>query len=154
MNLSKITSSKLLLPAVALFAITAGFGLAVLFSQSRASVNAENCQGICVNIEHDQINPNELAVKVGEFVQFNSKDGRVHNLALGNGTGHHGDSGHEDDPVNNSHEHLGSLQSGEFGADEAWRVQFTDPGTFIIHDHNNPELSILVVVYGDVAPLN
>lgn len=77
--------------------------------------------------------PDTITVPVGQAVQFNTKDGKKHNISLGEG-------GEE-------HEHTGKYSSGDFGKDEAWRVTFTEPGTFTFHDHYNPDINILVVAY-------
>ena len=86
-----------------------------------------------VNLKSDRAVPDTLTVPVGKTVQFNSKDGKKHNLSLGLG-------GEE-------HEHAGPFHSGEFGADEAWRATFTKAGTYSFHDHNNPKINILIVAY-------
>ncbi len=46
-----------------------------------------------------------------------------------------------------SHKHTGTYISGDFKADEAWKVQFKEAGTFDFHDHYRPELHVTVVVY-------
>lgn len=102
------------------------------------------CQGTCVALQKNGMLPNELAVKVGERVTFYSADGEKHNLAEGVGADDARHAGH-DDPGH--HEHIGGYTSGDFGADEAWRVQFKKAGTYKIHDHYNPKQNIVVVVY-------
>jgi plastocyanin len=97
-----------------------------------------HCSDICVELRPGGMMPDELAVKAGSFVQFNSADGKKHNLAEGDGS----DSGHH-----NNHDHTGRFASGDFAADEAWRVQFKQRGTYKLHDHYNPNLRILIVVY-------
>ncbi len=102
-------------------------------TKNNKTVQAHSCDGYCVALESGKANPDTLTVKVGESVQFNSADGKTHSLSLGKG----GDA----------HEHNGPFSSGEFKADEAWRVQFKEPGTYYFHDHYNPGTNILVVVY-------
>lgn len=91
------------------------------------------CKDTCVGLYEDKASPNTIAVAAGGYVQFNSKDGKTHDLSLGAG-------GEE-------HEHKGHFQSGEFKGDEGWRVQFKDEGTFTFHDHYNPKINIVVIVY-------
>lgn len=92
------------------------------------------CDNIqCVNLRADGARPDTLAVPVGSYVQFNSADGQMHSLSLGKGGDAHG--------------HSGPFTSGNFAADEAWKVQFKEPGTFHFHDHYNPGLNVLIVVY-------
>ncbi len=137
-----------LLVLVAVVSIGAGFlGINSLTKNSKAVAN--DCQGLCVSISPEGMQPNELAVKTGEFVQFNSADGKTHNLAFGGGTSSSVHEGNETDGNGHdaSHDHDSSYSSGDFGADEAWRVQFKNAGTFRFHDHYNPDLEILIVVY-------
>ncbi len=68
-----------------------------------------NCKDTCVSLFEDKASPNTIAVGVGSYVQFNSKDGKTHDLSLGAG-------GEE-------HQHFGKFQSGEFKGDEGWRVR-------------------------------
>jgi plastocyanin len=103
-----------------------------------------HCPDVCVALTQDGMHPDELAVKVGDTVQFNSADGRVHNLAAGDGA-----HGHEQADSASDHQHIGGYLSGEFGADEAWRVRFDKSGTYLLHDHYDPNLKILIVVYED-----
>lgn len=96
-------------------------------------VSRANCTGTCVALLKDKASPDTIAVTVGSYVQFNSADGQSHRLSLGQG-------GEE-------HQHTGKFSSGDFKGDEAWRVQFNKEGTYNFHDHYNPKLNIIVVVY-------
>lgn len=87
----------------------------------------------CVALKAEAADPDTLTIKVGDSVQFNSADGQSHSLSLGLG--------------GEGHQHTGPFSSGEFQADEAWRVQFNQPGTYKFHDHKNPKINILVVTY-------
>lgn len=79
--------------------------------------------------------PDALVVPVGEYVQMNSADGRVYNIGYGRG-----------DSETKEHEHLGGvLDSGDFGAGEAFKVQIKEPGTFYFHDHYNAKTIVTVV---------
>ena len=134
--IQKITKIR----ASILFAIFIFFGLAsfgtfyALSANNKTSLSSQkNCADICVALYEDKALPSTIAVTVGSYVQFNSADGKSHNLSIGQG-------GLE-------HEHTGKFYSGEFKADEAWRVQFKEEGSFYFHDHFNPKISILVVVY-------
>lgn len=131
---------------MAIVGITAGalsFGVIRSFANDKTSVN--NCQVICVSLRPDGMYPDELAVKRGQIVQFNSADGQYHNISEGDGA-HGSDHAHDS---NHPHEHVGDYLSGEFGPDEAWKVQFNKVGTYKLHDHYNPKQSILVVVYDE-----
>jgi plastocyanin len=134
---------KLVTIGVLVFGFVASFATASLLAQPSTIQASTTCNGSCVAITRTGMVPNELAIKAGTFVQFNSADGSSHNIAHGEGGGDtHGHASHGE-----GHEHIGGVLSGEFGADEAWRVQFNTPGTYQLHDHNYPEKNILVVVY-------
>lgn len=147
MKLPKILSKNtVLLPLIGLLALGVGFvGTSVLSEKSYPK--GTGCTGICVALTPQGMEPNELAVKTGDYVQFNSADGKKHNISLGEGAGGTEDPDHS--PHAGKHEHRASLSSGDFAADEAWRIQFKEPGTFELHDHYNPDLNILIIVYED-----
>lgn len=131
--LRSFTKFQIAIFAAALF-ISFGIAYAVT-ARDQDVVNALQapCKDTCVALTENGANPNSIAVATGSYVQFNSADGKTHNLSIGGG-------GHE-------HEHTGKFYSGEFKADEAWRVQFNDEGTFKFHDHFNPNINVIVVVY-------
>lgn len=122
---------------IVVFIVALIVGFAVVYSFSSGSdkntYSQSSCKDTCVALIEDKASPDTIALKVGDYVQFNSADGKSHNLSLGKG-------GEE-------HSHKGKFYSGEFKADEAWRVQFKEEGTFFFHDHLNPKITILVVVY-------
>lgn len=128
-------SVKIQLFAVVLAGIV-GFGAVYGFSSAymdTKSASQDDCKDTCVALRKDGANPNSIAVALDSYVQFNSADGKSHNLSIGKG----GDE----------HEHTGKYYSGEFQADEAWRVQFKEEGTYTFHDHLNPKINIVVIVY-------
>lgn len=131
--LRSFTKAQIAIFAAALF-ISFGIAYAVT-TRDKDVVNALQapCKDTCVALTENGASPNSIAIATGSYVQFNSADGKSHNLSIGEG-------GHE-------HEHTGKFYSGEFQADEAWRVQFNDEGTFKFHDHFNPNINVIVVVY-------
>ncbi len=81
--------------------------------------------------------PTDLLIKKGEYVEFDSKDGKIHDIASGVGDG---DAEH--------HDHTATgVESGDFKADEGYLVQFNKIGSFYFHDHLHPALTISVAVY-------
>jgi hypothetical protein len=90
-----------------------------------------------VSLYKDRSVPDEVVVKVGEYIQFNSKDGGHHSIAEGMGT---------DDHHMHDHNNFGS-KSGTFGADEAYKVVFNKIGAYYFHDHLNPTSITTVLVY-------
>lgn len=136
--------SNLPIVVIALAFALVGFMIArqVAIDNQPTVMEDQDCPvSACVALKTGGAEPDTLTVVVGESVQFNSADGNTHSLSQGLG-------GEE-------HLHTGPYSSGDFGADEAWRVQFNKPGTFKFHDHYNPEISILVVAYepGNVKPI-
>lgn len=133
-NPSSIFSNQKALMVIAFMIVALlGFGLSYVMTRSYADPVGASCEGTCVSLEGDKANPSAITVTNGSYVQFNSADGKAHSLSLGAG-------GHE-------HSHQGTFNSGTFEADEAWRVQFNDDGTYIFHDHFNPKINVVVVVY-------
>lgn len=126
---------KLFMPLIVLI-LAVVFGFAIAYGLNKTQhVDTASCRkdDVCVSLAEDKTNPDTIAVPRGSFVQFNSADGKSHSLSLGKG--------------GESHTHNGNFSSGEFKADEAWRVQFNDEGTFFFHDHFNPKINVLIVVY-------
>lgn len=117
-----------------ILATTLSFGTVYAVTSMKSKfTSGTDCQGTCVALTSSGAKPNTIAVPVGTYVQFNSADGRSHNLSNGKG-------GEE-------HVHSGKFRSGEFKADEGWRVQFSKEGSYFLHDHLNPKINVLVVVY-------
>jgi plastocyanin len=142
--MKKLLSSNIFIFGVIVIisAVISFFGIQAL--SPKPAIATSDCNGICVSLTKSGMNPDALFVKVGDYVQFNSADGKKHNISIGNGSNDHG-GGHE--AHESAHDHVGDYSSGDFGADEAWRVQFKKPGTYNLHDHYNPKLFITVVVY-------
>lgn len=116
-----------------------GFGIAMATRPPAKPVDTSHI----VNLLSDRADPSAIAVTKGSYVQFNAKDNQKHNLAQGSGD----DEVHQQ--ANQSvHDHAaGGKESGDFGPGEGYRVTFNQTGTFSFHDHNNPKISISVVVY-------
>ncbi|MBA3723598.1 MAG: hypothetical protein H0W89_01745 [Candidatus Levybacteria bacterium] len=111
----------------------------VLFASQNASPEEKKKDtGVTlVALKNDKAIPDAVAIKVGEYVQFNSKDGKSHEIASGTGDGYGNDHGHDQSGVD----------SGVFDADEAYKVQFKKTGTYEFHDNKNPKIFVTVVVY-------
>lgn len=136
MKLSSIKHSPFVVVAIAIFFGAVGFTVIWQLSSNRRAqqTRSRSCSvAMCVSLKPNEADPDTITVKVGDVVQFNSADGKAHSLSTGLGGA--------------AHEHTGPYSSGEFKADEAWRVKFKEAGTFKFHDHNNPKINILVVAY-------
>ena len=131
----------MLMPVLGLTAALIGFFSIQAVSSARVQAEAAACQGNCVSLQQGRMTPDEIAVKEGSYVQFNTADDSKHNIALGDGAD---DSAHSH---SGAHDHTAAYSSGDFGKGEAWRVQFKAKGTYKLHDHYNPSQRILVVVY-------
>lgn len=128
------TISRVKLVLIAFFFALLGFaGVRAVTDKQNERTNQICPASVCVNLNAEGATPSTITVKVGESVQFNSADGKKHSLSLGLG-------GEE-------HEHTGQYSSGDFKADEGWKVEFKQSGTFKFHDHYNPKINILVVAY-------
>ncbi|MBW3538137.1 hypothetical protein KY386_01430 [Candidatus Parcubacteria bacterium] len=125
------------LPAGLVLIIFAGlaFGAATSYSRERGQAPGGTVHQVALLADHAE--PTALIVKLGESVQFNSRDGKPHNIGQGGGN----ENGKD-------HEHpRGVLESGRFGADEAYRLRFGQTGSYDFHDHLNPHIFVTVVVY-------
>ncbi len=95
-----------------------------------------------VDLLGDHASPNEFAIKVGEYIQFNTKDNSTHNIAEGQGA-EEGTS-----TVEKGHDHgVDFGESGSFGAGEAYKVKISKVGAYFFHDHVHPAITVTVLVY-------
>jgi len=119
-----------------LVALTIGVGISmrnIIFTNSDKTMPKIHM----VSLLHNKAEPNVVTVKIGEHVQFNSKDGKKHHISSGAGKAYE-----------ESHNHEGEgIESGVFGPDEGYRIQFKKAGTYEFHDHTNPNIYITVVAY-------
>lgn len=120
-----------------------------------------------VNLFENEVLPATVTLKVGQKMRINNKDSVARELFLGSGTAH--DAPHDDNEVSHSdeiphdesdahsdnhkkdasHDHASGFSTGEFNPDEAWEGSFSEPGTYFLHDHENPDINILLVVYNE-----
>jgi plastocyanin len=91
-----------------------------------------------IALKDGKATPADLLIKVGEFVEFDSKDGKPHDIASGKGNDY---GNHHDHTVGDG------IESGAFAADEGYKVQFTKVGIYYFHDHLSPSIAISVAVY-------
>lgn len=137
-----LTKNYIFMPVVALIAAIISFSGMQALASGTSQVTCEDIEETCVSLISNRISPDELAIKVGSYVHFNTEDGKKHSISIGDGIDDHKAHG-----TNQSHDHTDEFSSGDFGKGEAWRVQFKQKGTYKLHDHYNPEQRILVVVY-------
>lgn len=121
--------------AIALVFGVVGFAIALGIAKGNPPKPATNVTEI--QLFKDRVEPTAVTVKVGETIQFNSKDGRTHDIARGSG----GLAG-----VHTATSETGP-SSGQFGADEGYRLTMKDAGTFDFYDKLDPRLSVTVIVY-------
>lgn len=129
-----------IMTAIIIAAASISFGLT--YSKQPNTVAATG-NVVQVDLLGDHAEPSVVSVEKGQYVQFNTKDNKRHDIGQGRGESvthpTHSDVGHE--------HAFEAKQSGVFGGDEAYKVQFKETGTFTFHDHLNPTISIVVVVY-------
>ena len=101
-----------------------------------------------VSLTKDETEPVDLLINVGDYVQFNSKDGGEHQIIQGKPTADHGHDEYADAVHGEEHGKTDSpLDSGVFKADEGYLIQFKDIGKFEFHDNFNHDYAITVIVY-------
>lgn len=132
---------KKIIVGVAIVIVAAiGFGVAFKLTPTKSATPATVSSTITdvtqVNLTATGASPDQVNVIVGKSIQFNSKDGKSHNLGLSDDSQH-----------NHSTESDTAYKSGVFKADEAWKASFKTAGTYTFTDSLNPKISILVVAY-------
>lgn len=121
-----------------------------------------------IDLFESSVSKDTIVLEVGQTVQVNNKSSYLRELSLGSGNaGHapenseeaqedyleeresdtHEDKSHKQEESKHAHDHTDGFSSRLFGPDEAWKATFQEPGTYFLHDHANPEVNILVVVY-------
>ena len=101
-----------------------------------------------VSLTKDQTEPVDLLINVGDYVQFNSKDGSEHQIIQGKPTADHGHDEYADAVHGEAHgDSVSPLDSGVIKADEGYLVQFKDIGKLEFHDNFNHDYAITVIVY-------
>lgn len=128
---------------VIILALLVGFVVMYLVGRSQRPVVAK-CEGQCILLRKSGADPGVLTVTKGSTVEFASADGQHHNLKL--------DDRQSDEEVTKnlhaSHQTAsGRLESGDFTAQESWRVQFKQDGTYSFTDTYNTKIHVDIVVY-------
>lgn len=101
-----------------------------------------------VSLTKDQTEPVDLLIDVGDYVQFNSSDGSVHQLIQGKPTADHGHDEYADAVHGEAHGATDSpLDSGIIKADEGYLLQLNKVGKYDFHDNYNHNYAITVIVY-------
>ena len=90
-----------------------------------------------IELQSQQMVPDALSIRAGEYIQFNPADNREHKVGLGGG-----------DEYDADHEHTDAdFASDTFGGGNAYRVQIKEKGVYEFHDHLHAELFVTVVAY-------
>ena len=101
-----------------------------------------------VALKKSQEAPIDLLIDVGDYVQFNSKDGGEHQIIQGSPSVEHGHDALSDATHGEEHSTSASpLDSGIIKADEGYIVQFKNVGKYEFHDNYNHRYAITVIVY-------
>lgn len=101
-----------------------------------------------VELTRDAKEPVDLLINAGDYVQFNSSDGKEHQVIQGKPTLDHGHDALSD--ATHGKEHGTSdkpLDSGVIKADEGYVVQFKNIGKYEFHDNFNHDYAVTVIVY-------
>lgn len=83
-----------------------------------------------VILDNAKQDPISAQVKIGDFIEFSGDDGQQHQI-IQSGEGEHGEE---------------ELDSGVLEPGQAYRVRFSDEGSFVLGDTFNPDLRINVMV--------
>lgn len=102
------------------------------FNSGRQSATVE-ASVVRVKLAGDKAIPDSLAVKVGQSVSFDTGDNQRHAIGFGRGGAHH--------------QETADYSTAEFGPGQSWLVKFKQKGVFELHDHEQPLINVLVVVY-------
>lgn len=131
--IKRILRGRGLVVVTALLLGAIGFSGSYAFAQHKNS-KGTNCPGYCVSLSgNNKPDPEVLTIPTGSYVQFNAVDGAHHNIALEHSAVQH------DDPS--------KYESGDFAADEAYKIQFKHDGAYTFRDTYNPDVHINVVAY-------
>lgn len=101
-----------------------------------------------IALTSDQKEPIDVLINVGDYIQFNSRDGGDHQVIQGKPTIEHGHDELSDATNGEEHGTSGSpLDSGLIKADEGYLVQFNNVGKYEFHDNYHHAYAITVIVY-------
>jgi len=126
---------------MAIFAVSAAVGFFATLNHD-AKIEASTTGNIVegkiyeITLLADRAEPDVIIIKLGEFVQFNSRDGGFHDISYG-----------KENAFRQNHSHGGGLESGRFGPDEGYKIQFKETGIYHFHDHLNPKIFATIIVY-------
>lgn len=129
---------------VVLLALLVGFGVSYFIGRHSQPAKQAKCSGQCILLRQDGADPSALSVVAGSFVNFAAADGQRHNLSLDDHAAH--DPATADSSGHPAHDE-NAYKSGDFKADEAWRVQFKQDGAYSFTDKYNPKIHVDIVVY-------
>lgn len=123
------------LATIFIVASAVAFGVTYTVGHQRHS---QGLRAVHVGLKNDTADPSVVSVKIGQYVQFDSRDGQSHSLTQGT-TAAAGAVAH--------HAANGNASSGVFKANEAWQAQFKKAGTYSFYDELNPKIQVTVVAY-------
>ncbi len=90
-----------------------------------------------ISLQVTKASPDIVRLPIGDYAQFNSRDNKSHDIAQGQGNGYGA-----------THEHDESgIESGKFGPDEAYKIQFKKVGIYDFHDHLHPEIHVTIIAF-------
>lgn len=167
----------LFLAIIIVLALSVGFGVSFVLSQkaeapepsktSKEAPSGSNNQPRLadkngkpvyeIQLKKSNKEPIDLVIKIGDYVQFNSKDGGEHQIIQGLATNtEHGDTS----PSGNDHAEAGdsrpakekALDSGVLKGDEGFLLQFNTQGKYEFHDNYDHDYTISILVYNPNAP--
>ncbi len=132
----------IIIAAVFVAALVSGISISIVLDSSGDGSKEKPVHHVL--LLRDGADPDAVFIRLGERVQFDSRDGQQHIIAQGGG---------DEFDQNHSHEEFG-VESGTFGPSEAYLAGFKRTGTYHFHDHLNPKIFVTVVVYNETNGTN
>jgi plastocyanin len=127
-------SSKQIILFVSVLLVSVGLGFLIIHL---SAPKVRNDGSHTVELRSNGAVPTAIAIVKGSYVEFDTKDGRSHNIYEGGGHSH----------SDNSAASSAGPESGVFGPGSGYRVTFSQIGTYQFRDHLHDNIAVTVIVY-------
>ena len=131
--MSKFSRKQIILFA-SILVVSAGLGFVIIHL---TAPKVRNDGTHTVELGANGAVPTAIAIVKGSYVEFDTKDGRSHNIYEGGGHNH----------SDNSAASSAGPESGVFGPGSGYRVTFSQLGTYQFRDHLHDNIAVTVIVY-------
>ena len=130
---------------IAIVAITFIIGFAAIVAVRAGNHRTLGAADFVIVLKDGKATPSAITAKVGQSVEFATKDFQQHDIGQG--------SGDEDISTGaavpgHTHNHVaGGIESGVFGRGQSYRLVLSKAGTYAFHDHLHPSIDITIIAY-------